>query len=236
MIDDLSVSISRPSSSASSVQSSKSSRQHQLSRPVSRSTPSREGARVGSTRFASATRPPNLHAVSSRGLLDAELFTPRKPSSSLIPTPTPRSRVSSTAATVPRAFTFGSASRTASLSRSVSGHERDSSIGSIRKDGAYRDSTQSSRRESSNSSRRDSLASSTSSLSRSTRMSSPTLSRRLSTSESRRRSGLPVYSSPPRVKTPYKSNPKRKVDVEVGNIVNNFPVRSSCLEPSHTTE
>ncbi|KAK4701836.1 hypothetical protein P7C70_g4387, partial [Phenoliferia sp. Uapishka_3] len=244
MVEDLHFSTARPASSASSVQSSRSSRHFQHSRPPSRQqAPSRETSFTGSSRLSSSSRLSTASSkapsssrppVSSRlpsPRLDFGMATPRKPKASQIPTPTPRSRVSSMAATVPKAFAFGLARRP--LSKSTSGVEgRRASLGaSLIGDSPIlsnrlRTST-SSRRESSSSSRRDSLASSTSSTSRRSSMfTSPTPTRgprSITGSEGRRRLSYPHYPSPSWAKSHYKANPKRNVDVEVGRIVNDFP-------------
>ncbi|KAM0753309.1 hypothetical protein T439DRAFT_379009 [Meredithblackwellia eburnea MCA 4105] len=253
MVDDLN-SKSRPSSSASSSQSSAhssvSSHQIKSLRPASRATASTPGSLSQSSssrptsRLAAGT-PTTNNRRPSPVFLEDTLGTPRKYSigrssgqpTSGIPRATPRARVVSMASmstTIPRAFSFATSTPRASLSKSTSGIESGRKSATLsRSIGKWDNNNGSIRKDVPRSVRSDSVTSSSSSMSRSSLRvaSTPTPREKRSVSSiERRKSNYPVYpspptrKSPPRAKVAYKPNLKRKVDVEVGRIVNELPI------------
>ena len=244
MVEDLNP---RPSSCTSSVWSSRSRIPSRLS-SSSRPSSSRQSSHPSSSRQpiscsssttllpsrpASAT--PSSTRVSSRSSLSHHFSdphaTPRK--SSHGSTPTSRLRLP-TSATVPRSFSFGTTAK-GGLPRSVSSGAGFLEPSTPRREslGASKRSRKESLTPSMRSSRKDSMASSTSSFRRSLGP-SPTMpllgGGRKSNGGAVERKVGGVSQQGRTTKMQYKADPQRKVDVEVGRIVNEFPV-SPFAEP-----
>lgn len=244
MVEDLNP---RSSSSSSSVWSSGSRIPSRLfsSRPSSSRQSSRPSTSQQTLFRSSSTTPlpsrpssatPSSTRISSRSSLSRlpsdPQAVPRKTSKNRsVPTlATPRPRLPSSA-TLPQSFVFGSTAKGA-FPRSVSGGGEFLEPGTPRRESLEvpKRSRKESLTPSMRSVRRDSMASSTSSIRRSMGPSPPVPSlgggrRSNPGSAERRTSGVSRQGRP--IKTHYKANPKRKVDVEVGRIVNQFPVSPS---------
>lgn len=233
---------SRTSSRASSTQSTASARRSSIragdaSIPaLPRTTSSLSTASSQSTASSRSTASRKSYSslqtpTRARPLVDSP--TPRRRVLSNIPVATPRASI----ATIPRGFSFSSTARanrqSLDLSRSTSSIPRPSSqrpsLAGLGLSSSIGPGASSTRRQSSlGFSRRDSLISNASSTT-STRKSSfgpatPSRYSRASMDQARRET---LYRTPPKAtksKKPYKANPNRKVDVEVGRIVNQLDV------------
>jgi hypothetical protein len=217
---------SRPSSRASSRTASRplSSQSSTSSRRlfIREETPSVQSSRPSSSRGREPRQPfSSMQTPAPRQVL-VDSPTPRRRTSCSIPTTTPRPT-----STIPRGFSFGSTSKgiRTDLSRSTSSippaSSHKNSLGTSSASVAARVG----RRESAPFSRRDStasLASSTSSLRSSYGVNTATRYSRASMEKTRRASS--TWVTPPKQKKFYKANPNRKVDVEVGRIVNQLDV------------
>ncbi|ORY63821.1 hypothetical protein BCR35DRAFT_326628 [Leucosporidium creatinivorum] len=225
---------SRPTSSASTTSSRRTStRGDPPSIPPSR--PSSTSSRQSTFSLKTPTR--------RASLATSPTPTPRRRTNSAIPLATPRASLATPrpTSTIPRGFSFGSTSMklaredlsrsTSSIPRSASRRESLGSSLSL--------STSTGRRDSAPFPRRDSIASSLSS-STSTRRTSqafntPSRYSKASLEEQRRKSST---FSPSKVKKAYKANPNRKVDVEVGRIINELEmhVPISAAEGAYNDE
>lgn len=211
---------SRPTSSASTTSSRPSSiRGYAPSAPPSR--PSSAASHQSTLSLRKPTR--------RSSLAPSPTPTPRRRTSSATPLATPRASLSTPrpTSTIPRGFSFNSTSKKSvreDLSRSMSSIPRSTSrresLGS-----SISLSSSTTRRDLAPLLRRDSIASSLSSSTSSRRISqafaTPSRYSKASLEEHRRKSST---FSPPKVKKVYKVNPNRKVDVEVGRIVNELEV------------